>query len=634
MGLLCLQILFGGVAHMAATNTYEYLRCNLSTIEEIIGYRFQDRNLLIQALTSKSFGAENPSFEDNDVLEFYGDAELYKFLSDWLFDSFTVYPDGKCNNQLTSKKTVGELSEIRKYKQFKTGLEKGYNYEKDELILKLIALVIDKFIEKKENALVKCFVWVKKILQENLEIKLDSSTFKNLEKMKESKPGLKMKLGWMEEYSLLNKEEEIYKLTRKTLQKYSSANDKAKESKNRQGVAARRNTLNPELLKSGIMNRINEDLLDFESPNFNIFKLEEKVGRDNILPVTTTYVFASLGLFSIIDYTKFEPFIFRVASGYHRQNPYHTDLHAADMVQSLLVYSLYGSLQKLLDFNDLDLISLFISAAIHDFGHPGYTNNFLINTKNELAIKYNDQSVLENYHVSEGFNIVFKKKGCNIFESLSSDDYKICRKRIIQCVLATDMTLHNKEFQFLKSKSQTYNIKDGENVEKIFENIDPVTSFNLRQEFLNVLIHSADVSNPTKPLDIYKQWATRCVEEFFKQGDMEKRLGMPVSFNCDRDTVSLPQSQVGFIDAIVFPLFSVICEYFPGLKFTLENLGKNLAYFKGVKENENKKKIKEEIKEEDEFEKEDKKDSAKSSEDDNNSVSSNEEDSSANKTKE
>ena len=37
---------------MAATNTYEYLRCNLSTIEEIIGYRFQDRNLLIQALTS------------------------------------------------------------------------------------------------------------------------------------------------------------------------------------------------------------------------------------------------------------------------------------------------------------------------------------------------------------------------------------------------------------------------------------------------------------------------------------------------------------------------------------------------------------------------------------------------------
>lgn len=99
---------------MAATNTYDYLRNNLNIIEDIIGYRFQDRNLLIQAFTSKSFGAENPSFEDNDVLEFYGDAELYKFLSDWLFDSFTVYPDGKRSNQLTSTKSVGALSDIRK----------------------------------------------------------------------------------------------------------------------------------------------------------------------------------------------------------------------------------------------------------------------------------------------------------------------------------------------------------------------------------------------------------------------------------------------------------------------------------------------------------------------------------------
>ena len=536
---------------------------------------------------------------------------------------------GESLNKISLKDLLNEqeLDSLRNYEQFKTAAEKGFNYEKNELIMKLIDLVIDKFKEIKDNTLVKCFMWVQKIIQENLEIKIDSSTFKNLEKMKEKKPSLKIKLGWFEEYSLLNKEEEIYKLTRKTLHQNSNNNIKLKDPKKSN---LRRNTLNPELLKSGIMNRINEDLLDFESPNFNIFKLEEKVGRDNILPVTTTYVFASLGLFSIIDYTKFEPFIFRVASGYHRQNPYHTDLHAADMVQSLLVYSLYGNLQKLLDFNDLDLISLFISGAIHDLGHPGYTNNFLINTKNELAIKYNDQSVLENYHVSEGFNIIFKKKGCNIFESLSSDDYKICRKRIIQCVLATDMTLHNKEFQFLKSKSQTYNIKTGENVEKIFENIDPVTSFNLRQEFLNVLIHSADVSNPSKPLEIYKQWARRCVDEFFKQGDMEKRLGLPVSFNCDRDTVSLPQSQVGFIDAIVFPLFSVICEFFPGLNFTTDNLKKNLAYYKGVKENESKKKIKEEIKEEDEFEKDDKKNSDDGKD---NSISSNDEDSSVSKSK-
>ena len=491
-----------------------------------------------------------------------------------------------------------EIEEITKYNQFKNGVEKGFNYEKHELILKLIGLVIDKFSLIKENSLVKCFKWVQKILQENLEIKVDSSTFKNLEKIKQSKPNLKIKLAWVEEYSLLNKEEEIYKLTRKTLQKYSSITDKTKDAKKIN--SNRRNTLNPELLKSGKMNKINEDLLDFESHKFNIFKLEQKVGRENILPVISTYIFSTLGLFNIIDYTRFEPFIFRVASGYNRDNPYHTDLHAADICQSLLVYYLFGNLQKLIDFNELDIISLFISASIHDFGHPGYTNNYLINTKNDIAIRYNDQSVLENYHVSESFNIIFKKNKCNIFENMSIDDYKFCRKRIVQCVLATDMTLHSKEFQFLKAKSQTYQIKNGQNIEKVMEDTDPVTNFNTKQEFLNIFIHAADISNPTKPLDIYKQWAQKCIDEFFRQGDMEKRLGLPVSFNCDRDTVTLPQSQLGFIEAIVSPLFSLINDFFPGMNFTLQNLKINEEYYRGVKEKIDKKKIKEEIKEEEE----------------------------------
>ena len=518
---------------------------------------------------------------------------------------------GDSLNKISLKEFLNEqeLEEIKKYNQFKSGGEKGFNYEKAELILRLIGLVIDKFSAMKENTLVKCFKWAKKILQENLEIKVDSTIFKNLEKMKEAKPNLKMKLGWMEEYSLLNKEEEIYKLTRKTLEKYSTTNMKSKDSNSNNSISNRRNTLNPDLLKSGIMSRINEDLLDFESYKFNIFKLEQKVGRENILPVTATYIFSTLGLFGIIDYTKFEPFIFRVASGYHRENPYHTDLHEADVCQTLLVYYLFGNLHELLDFNDLDLISLFISAAVHDLGHPGLTNNFLINNKDDKAIRYNDQSVLENFHVSEAFHIIFRKNGCNIFESMSNDDYKFCRKRIIQCVLATDMTLHNREFQFLKTKIQTFQIKKGENVEKIMENQDPVTNFNTKQEFLNILIHSADISNPTKPLDIYKQWAQRCVDEFFRQGDMEKKLGLPVSFGCDRNLVTLPQSQLGFIDAIVLPLFSVVNEFFPGINFTLENLKINEEYYKGIKEKNDKKKIKDEIKEEEEDKNSDENDS-------------------------
>ena len=491
-----------------------------------------------------------------------------------------------------------EIEDLMKYSQFSSCKEKDYIYGKDELCLKLISLVIDKFNEMKENSLVKCLLWVKRQLQIYLDIKPDAYTFKNIEIMKQSQPNLKMKLSWMEEYSQLNQEEDIYKMVRRTY-KSKSIIKKPNENINNK-VLVKRNSLNPELIKlknsSGEMimnmNKINENLLDFKSPNFDIFKLENKVGKENILPVTSTYIFVSLNLFSIIDYTKFENFIFRVANGYIRENPYHTDLHAADVVQSLLLYVIYGNLQKLLELNQIDLISIFIAAGMHDLGHPGYTNNFLINTKNDLAIRYNDQSVLESYHVSEGFNIILKKEGCNIFENLSNQDYKICRKRIILCVLATDMTLHNKEFQFLKMKIETFGIKNGENFEKIFEGLDPVTTYNLKQDFLNVLIHSADVSNPSKPLNIYKQWAKRCVDEFFRQGDMEKKLGMPVSFNCDRETVTLAQSQLGFIDAIVFPLFSVLVEFFENLDFTVENLKKNREYFKEIKESNEKEKNK------------------------------------------
>jgi len=43
---------------------------------------------------------------------------------------------------------------------------------------------------------------------------------------------------------------------------------------------------------------------------------------------------------------------------------------------------------------------------IHDFRHFGYNNPFLINSQHKLAIKYNDKSVLENFHVAEAFKII------------------------------------------------------------------------------------------------------------------------------------------------------------------------------------------------------------------------------------
>ena len=72
---------------------------------------------------------------------------------------------------------------------------------------------------------------------------------------------------------------------------------------------------------------------------------------------------------------------------------------------------------------------------------------------------------------------------------------------------------------------------------------------------------------------------------------MEKKLGIPVSFNCYIETVTLAQNQVGFINGIVLPLFSVLTEFFD-LNFTVENLKKNREYCKEMKESTEKEKNK------------------------------------------
>lgn len=58
------------------------------------------------------------------------------------------------------------------------------------------------------------------------------------------------------------------------------------------------------------------------------------------------------------------------------------------------------------------------------------------------------------------------------------------------------------------------------------------------------MVHCADLSNPTKSLELYRQWTDRIMEEFFHQGDRERERGMEISPMCDKHTASVEKSQV------------------------------------------------------------------------------------------
>ena len=65
-----------------------------------------------------------------------------------------------------------------------------------------------------------------------------------------------------------------------------------------------------------------------------------------------------------------------------------------------------------------------------------------------------------------------------------------------------------------------------------------------RIQVLQNMVHCADLAGPTKPIGIYRRWCDKIMEEFFRQGDKEKKQGMDVSPMCDRNTATVEKSQV------------------------------------------------------------------------------------------
>jgi hypothetical protein len=173
-------------------------------------------------------------------------------------------------------------------------------------------------------------------------------------------------------------------------------------------------------------------------------------------------------------------------------------------------------------------------------------------------------------HISETFKLIESEPNCNIFENIENNDYKIFRKQIISCVLGTDMANHNKNVDFMKKVLKEDYTKTEED----------------KLNYMNLLVHSADISNPTKIFSTYYKWAKLVVEEFYYQGDKEKELGLKCS--CDRNIVSLYKSQLGFIDYIITPFYGSFVQIFPKLNYLKDNIEDNRKKIKEMEEEDNK----------------------------------------------
>ncbi|XP_078100065.1 cGMP-inhibited 3',5'-cyclic phosphodiesterase 3A-like [Sander vitreus] len=322
--------------------------------------------------------------------------------------------------------------------------------------------------------------------------------------------------------------------------------------------------------------------------NFPIFSLVEKThGKTGCILSQVSYkLFEDTGLFETfrIPVQEFMNYFHALENGY-RVIPYHNRIHATDVLHAVwylttqpvpglptlltengihtdsengntpgatgflmskmnsVMEDSYGSLAGLIP--GLELMALYVAAAMHDYDHPGRTNAFLVATSAPQALLYNDRSVLENHHAASAWNLFMSRPEYNFLANLEHVEFKRFRFLVIEAILATDLKKH---FDFLAE----FNAKVGD------EGVSGIdwTNENDRLLVCQMCIKLADVNGPLKCKELHLQWTEGIVNEFYEQGDEEASLGLPISPFMDRSAPQLAKLQESFITHIVGPLCS------------------------------------------------------------------------------
>jgi len=117
-------------------------------IEEVLGYRFTDQDLLALALTHRSVSSEDGSRRDNERMEFLGDAVLQLAVTGYLYDHFPDLPEGnlaKVRAGLVSRPMLADVARsIRLSDHIKLTVaeERTGGREKDSIMADALEAVI------------------------------------------------------------------------------------------------------------------------------------------------------------------------------------------------------------------------------------------------------------------------------------------------------------------------------------------------------------------------------------------------------------------------------------------------------------------------------------------------------------
>nr|XP_055174183.1 high affinity cAMP-specific 3',5'-cyclic phosphodiesterase 7A isoform X2 [Nyctereutes procyonoides] len=295
--------------------------------------------------------------------------------------------------------------------------------------------------------------------------------------------------------------------------------------------------------------------------------IDFRIFHGNSLVSLTFHLFSLHGLIEYfnLDMMKLRRFLVMIQEDYHSQNPYHNAVHAADVTQAMHCYLKEPKLAS--SVTPWDVLLSLIAAATHDLDHPGVNQPFLIKTNHYLATLYKNTSVLENHHWRSAVGLL---RESGLFSHMPSESRQQMETQIGALILATDISRQNEYLSLFRSHLDRGDLR--------------LEDSRHRHLVLQMALKCADICNPCRTWELSKQWSEKVTEEFFHQGDIEKKYHLGVSPLCDRQTESIANIQIGFMTYLVEPLFTEWAR-FSNTRLSqtmLGHMGLNKASWKGL----------------------------------------------------
>ncbi|XP_070544781.1 dual 3',5'-cyclic-AMP and -GMP phosphodiesterase 11-like isoform X2 [Ptychodera flava] len=274
------------------------------------------------------------------------------------------------------------------------------------------------------------------------------------------------------------------------------------------------------------------------SYSFSDFELEE----DQTLQASIR-MFLDLDLVQKfrINYEVICRWVLSVRKNY-RSVTYHNWRHAFTVAQTMFAMLRTGQMHNV--FGDLEALALLIACLCHDLDHRGTNNSFEILVGSPLAQLYSS-STMEQHHFDQCI-MILNSKGNEILANLTQDQYSYVIRLLEQTILATDLAV------YFRTRGDFFKAVDAGQFN---------WSNDEHRDLLRCMMMTAcDISAIAKPWEVEKQVAEQIADEFFQQGDIERRkFNKTPSDMMNREKKDLlPKMQVEFIDAICLPVYKAL----------------------------------------------------------------------------